>query len=64
MLLAPQAVWHCALPNTSDAPRRNVIMGVSGEGASPAVGSPLQVAVEENVADGLMEPEQRDSFGL
>ena len=63
-MLAPQAVWHCALPNTSDAPRRNVIMGVSGEGAPPAAGSLLQVAVEENVVQGIMELEQRRSFRL
>ena len=57
-------MWHCALPNTSGSPRRNVIFGLSGEGDPPAAGSPLHLAVEENVADGLMRPVQREAFGF
>ena len=63
IFLIDQAVWHCALPNTSDHARRNVIMGVSSEG-SAMEGSALQAAVEENIAEGLMNAEQRDCFGL
>ena len=59
-----QAVWHCALPNTTDTPRRNVIFGLSGEGSAAQAGGALAAAVEENIAAGFMAPEQRESFGL
>jgi hypothetical protein len=66
IFLIDQAVWHCALPNTSDTARRNVIMGLSGEGGATkgAERRALQAAVEENVAEGLLDPEQRGCFGL
>ena len=56
-------VWHCALPNTSGNARRNVIMGLSGEG-SAAKGGALHAAVEENIADGIFDAEQRECFGF
>ena len=65
--LIDQAVWHCALPNTTDQPRRNVIFGLSGEdgggGGGPARMA-LEAAVEENIAAGFMTPQQRECFGL
>ena len=63
IFLIDQAVWHCALPNTSDNARRNVILGLSGDGGATKGGA-LQAAVEENVAEGLLDPEQRGCFGL
>lgn len=62
IFLIDQAVWHCALPNTSDNARRNVIMGVSSEG--DAKGGALEAAVEQNIAEGLMATNQRECFGL
>ncbi len=63
IFLIDQAVWHCALPNTSGNARRNVIMGLSGEG-SAAKGGALHAAVEENIADGIFDAEQRECFGF
>ena len=41
--LIDQAIWHCALPNTSEHPRRNVIMGIgtAGKGQTPDAGPPF-----------------------
>jgi ectoine hydroxylase-related dioxygenase (phytanoyl-CoA dioxygenase family) len=63
IFLIDQAVWHCALPNTSGNARRNVIMGLSGEGRA-IEGGALQAAVEENIAEGLFNAAQRECFGL
>jgi ectoine hydroxylase-related dioxygenase (phytanoyl-CoA dioxygenase family) len=59
-----QAVWHCALPNTSSQPRRNVIVGYGVDRARDrvAVTSALVAAIDENVAAGTMQPTQRDAF--
>ena len=63
IFLIDQAVWHCALPNTSKNARRNVIMGLSGEGRAVEDGA-LKAAVEENIAEGLLDDVQRECFGL